>query len=267
MNIIITGRHINVSDSLREYSEKKIKKLENHFNQLIDAHVIMFSEKHDRIAEVIINGDGVQFHGREKAADFYSAIDLLFDKMDKQVTRYKEKHQAHKGPDKTMISSYDYDIEEGKQVMLNQVSNKPIDRVEAFLQMNNSKSDFMLFKLGVGQVESDLDYANKNYAVLYRDNETVKLVEIPYNRIKENRFDKGSFVEYILDVKDDSPSHPKIDFKQGNGSSINNCTITEAVDWIEKSGGKFLPFFNSESQYLNIIYRDGDDLRVMVPAF
>ncbi|HOW81332.1 MAG TPA: ribosome-associated translation inhibitor RaiA [Spirochaetota bacterium] len=98
MNITITGRHMHVSDRLREYAEKKLQKLETYFDQLIDAHIIMYVEKLEHGAEVVINGDGIQFHGREKASTLYSAIDLLFEKMEKQIMKYKEKHSQHKGP-------------------------------------------------------------------------------------------------------------------------------------------------------------------------
>ena len=70
MNITVTGRHLNVSDNLRDYAEKKIKKLERYFNQLIDAHVILAVEKLDHISEVVMNGDGVQFHGRKRRPIF-----------------------------------------------------------------------------------------------------------------------------------------------------------------------------------------------------
>src|SRR5271157_5497020 len=169
MNITVTGRHVNVSDSLREYAEKKIKKLDHYFNQLIDAHVILASEKVDHISEVVVNGDGVQFHGREKAADFYSAIDLLFEKMERQIHRYKEKHQTHKGPEKDEVAHFDISSAEGKQIVLRQVNNKPIDNVEALLQMRVDKKEFILFKKGASKIEPDLASVNKNYAVIYRD--------------------------------------------------------------------------------------------------
>src|SRR3990172_4250040 len=177
MNITVTGRHLTVSENLHDYAEKKIKKLERHFNQLIDAHVILAVEKLDHISEVVMNGDGVQFHGREKAADLYSAIDLLFEKMEKQIRRYKEKHQMHKGPEKGEMASIDFTSTEGKEIILRQVSNKPVDNIEAFLQMRIDNKDFILFKKGVGKIDADLSNGNKNYAVIYREPNGMKMIE------------------------------------------------------------------------------------------
>ncbi len=268
MNITITGRHISVSDNLKEYAEKKITKLETYFHQLIDAHIIMYVEKLDHGAEVIINGDGVQFHGREKAADLYSAIDLLLDKMEKQIVRYKEKHQTHKGPrSETPII---FDLEEGGdgfEVRLNQVSNKPIDNIEAYLQMKTEENDFILFKQGVKDMNSAIDYSNKCYAALFRTDDSIRMVEIPFEKIVEHKFEHDTFIEYDLEVVDDSPANPEIRFKKADSKSVRQMTLPEALKEMEKNGSNFIPFFNSESQYFNVIYRNGKDCEVMVPAF
>ncbi|MBN2158665.1 MAG: ribosome-associated translation inhibitor RaiA [Spirochaetes bacterium] len=266
MNITVTGRHLSVSENLREYAEKKIKKLERHFNQLIDAHIILAVEKLDHKCEVVINGDGVQFHGREKAADLYSAIDLLFEKMETQIRRYKERHQMHKGPEKGEAASINFTSNEGKQVILRQVSNKPVDNIEAFLQMRIDKRDYILFKKGVGKMEADLSSDNNNYAVIYRDLNGLKLVELPRDR-GEGGLQDERFVAYSLDIFDDSAANPKVEFKKLSSCDMMPMTLHEAIVEIEKSKKKFMPFFNVESEYINIISKNGNKYEVMVPAF
>lgn len=266
MNITVTGRHLNVSDSMRDYAEKKIKKLEKHFNQMIDAHIILAVEKLDHKAEVVMNGDGVQFHGKEKAADLYSSIDLLFEKMEKQVRRYKEKHQMHKGPEKGEGATIDFTSTQGKEVILRQVSNKPVDNVEAFLQMRMDKKDFILFKKGVNKIEEDQTLPNKNYAVIYRGAGGLRMVEVPLEA-NSNAAGADHFVAYSLDVFDDSVSSPKIEFKKIGPPDMLKLTLHEAIMEIEKTSNNFLPFFNIESEYINIIYKNGNKYEVMVPAF
>ena len=266
MNISVTGRRMNVSDSTRAYAEKKIKKLNRYFNQLIDAHIILSVEKLDHICEVLINGDGVQFHGREKAADLFSAIDLLHEKMEKQIRRYKEKHQMHKGPEKGELASIDYSEPGGTRVVLRQVSNKPVDSVEAFLQMQVDRSDFILFKKGVSKIEAEKDYANKNYAIIYRENGFLKMVEMPLEK-GEKGGKGGRFIAYELDVFDDSQTSPKIKFKKLGASDLDAFTMHEAIMAMDNSSRPFMPFFNTDSDYFNIIFRSGDRYEVMVPAF
>ncbi len=267
MNINITGRHINISNRLKEYSEKKIKKLEKYFHQLIDAHLIMYVEKLEHGAEIIINGDGIQFHGRENAADFFSSIDLLFEKMEKQIVKFKEKHSSHKNLPYDAAIPLEFETDLGKVINLYQVSNKPIDKIEAYLQMNLDKKDFILFKKGINKLESDFDYSNKSYAVMFKGNKGTKLVKILFENMKEHKIDFDNFVEYDLQVLDDSRTNPNIEFRKCPDCSIRKFTLEEAISNIEESKDPFMTFFNTESQFFNIIYKSGRDFNVLVPAF
>lgn len=267
MNITITGRHMHVSDRLREYAEKKLQKLETYFDQLIDAHIIMYVEKLEHGAEVVINGDGIQFHGREKASTLYSAIDLLFEKMEKQIMKYKEKHSVHKGPARGENPFFELTSPQGLDLRLNQVSNKPIDKIEAYLQMKVNKRDFILFKKGVDKIDSDVDYSNKDYAVIYRNKEDLRMIEIPFDKIKEHRYEYEDFVEYDLHVISDSMSNPSIEFKKAGKCSVNKMLLEEAITKLEENKSSFLPFFNVESQFFNVVYKSGKHYEVAVPAF
>lgn len=267
MKIKMTGRHIDVSERLKEYAEKRIAKLEKYFQQLIDVHLILYVEKLDHAAELIINGDSVQFHAREKAADLYSAIDLLVDKMESQIGRFKERIQSRKGHGSELEMSFDLSSDNGYEAVLTQVSNKPINDIEAFLQMRVDKRDFILFKKGVGSVDSDADYANKNYAVIYKSGDVFKMVEVPFDKNNGVEFNTESFTEYELEVKDESAANPKIDFKKGSGCGIVKLTLDEAIDSFKKSKEGYMPFYNTETRYFNILNRNGKKFKVFVPAF
>ena len=267
MKIKITGRHIDVSERLKDYAEKRIARFEKYFQQLIDIHLILYVEKLDHVAELIINGDSVQFHAREKAADLYSAIDLLIDKMDSQIIRFKERIQGRKGSGSGGDISFDFMSVKGNEAILNQVSNKPIDKVEAFLQMKINKKDYILFKKGVNDIATDADYLNKNYAVIYKSEGKFKLVEIPFEKIKGQEFNPESFDEYELDVIDESPANPRISFNKNSSCRIEKLTLDEAFEVFEKSGSSYMPFFNSDTRYFNILCKTGRRFEVLVPAY
>jgi putative sigma-54 modulation protein len=267
MNMTVTGRHIGVSDRLREYAEKKMQKLEKHFDQLVDARVTMYVEKLDHGVEVLINGDGVQFHGKEKASTLYAAIDLLVEKVEKQIVKYKEKHSQHKGPVRGENPFFETTGPEGMALRLSQVSNKPVDKIEAYLQMKLNNSDFILFKKGVGKIDSDVDFDNRNYAVIYRNNGSLKMAEVPFEKIRENKFEQDDFVEYDLVVVDDSPSNPKIEFRKNAACSVLRMSLDEAIRMLDGSKDPFLPFFNVETQFFNILYRKSGEYEIAVPVF
>ena len=267
MKIQITGRHIDVSDALRDYAEKKLSRLEKYFQQLIDTHLILYVEKLDNTAELVMNGDSVQFHAREKAADLYSAIDLLADKMEVQVTRYKEKIQTRKGHGVGDEISFDIISDRGKEALLSQVSNKPFDKIEAFLQMKLNKQNYILFKRGVAEVDGGVDFANKNYAVIYKADSGYKMVEVPFEIFTKHDAVYDRFNEYDLEIIDDSPSNPRINFNKSEAGKVVQLTLDEAFENLESSGSEYMPFFNTDTRYFNVLSRSGEKYEVLVPAF
>ncbi len=268
MKINITARKLEVSKNLREYAEKKFSRLEKYFHQLIDAHIIFSIDKLDHIAEVTVNGDGVQFYGIEKSGDMYSSVDLLIDKLEKQVVKYKEKHSSHKVVPFNEMINIEETAESGRKIKINQVSHKPLDGIGAYLEMKLNKMDFIIFKQGVMDIkENSVDYLNKNYSVLYKDGETLKMTEIPFELIQENDYDPQKFVTYTLELKKDSPVNPEITFHKIQGTSISKMTTNEAIKKIESDGAPFIAFFNTESNYFNVVYKKGNSIELMVPAF
>ena len=113
MNITITGRHLTVTQDLHEYAEKKFLKFEKYFHKTFDVDIVFSLEKVDRIVEANLLCDGTKFHGKEKAETFFSSIDLLIDKLDKQIVKSKEKHTEHKGTRNEILDSeLDSEIDE-----------------------------------------------------------------------------------------------------------------------------------------------------------
>ncbi len=267
MKITITGRHLEITPALRDYAEKKIEKLEKYFHQLIDTHVIMSVEKLDHVMELMMNGDGVQFYAVEKAGDMYSSVDLLIDKMEKQIVRYREKLSEHKVVPLRMMETVEVGSAGGVDLVLNQVSNKPKSDIEAYLEMKLSNRDFILYKKGGLDEKTDSVYASKNYAVIYKNEKGIKQVEIDFEKSKQNHFAPGSFVESDVHVESDSPAKPKIKFRKQGKCAVEKITVGEALQKMMNSEEPYMTFFNSETNYFNIIYKNGRSYEVMVPAF
>lgn len=110
MNLLLTGHHVDVSPALREYVEKKLERIVRHFDQIIDVAVILGVEqpaekdKRQR-AEVNLRVKGQVFHLDQYAEDLYAAIDLLFDKLDRQVIKHKGKLKDHRNEPAKQLSS------------------------------------------------------------------------------------------------------------------------------------------------------------------
>ena len=93
MNLQISGHHIEVTPALREYVETKLDPVIRHFDQVTGVSVVLSVEKLKQKAEVTLHVPGKDMHAEESGEDLYAAIDVLFDKLDRQVQKYKQKVQ------------------------------------------------------------------------------------------------------------------------------------------------------------------------------
>src|ERR1043165_2085613 len=91
MNLNVSGHHLDVTPALRSYVATKLERITRHFDHVIDAHVILTVDKLKQKAEVTLHVRGKELHCESEQEDLYAAIDLLADKLDRQVLRYKDK--------------------------------------------------------------------------------------------------------------------------------------------------------------------------------
>ena len=95
MNLQLTGHHLEVTPALREYIESKLARMKSHFDHVIDVKVTLRVEKLVQKVEATLHVPGNDIHAECSDENMYSAIDMLADKLDRQVLNYKEKHADH----------------------------------------------------------------------------------------------------------------------------------------------------------------------------
>ncbi len=95
MQLTLSGHHVELTDSLRNYVNEKLSKLKRHFDQVIEVKVILTVEKLRQKAEASVFVSGNQFYAEDTQEDMYAAIDGLIDKLDRQVVKHKEKSKNH----------------------------------------------------------------------------------------------------------------------------------------------------------------------------
>jgi putative sigma-54 modulation protein len=91
MNLNVSGHHLEVTPAIRTYVQSKLERIARHFDHVIDAHVILTVDKLRQKAEATLHVRGKDLHCECEQEDLYAAIDLLADKLDRQVLRYKDK--------------------------------------------------------------------------------------------------------------------------------------------------------------------------------
>jgi putative sigma-54 modulation protein len=100
MNLTISGHHLELTPAIREYVQSKLERIKRHFDHVIDVAVILAVEKlpekeKRQKAEINLRLRGKDIHVESIAEDLYAAIDILIDKLDRQVIKYKTKIQDH----------------------------------------------------------------------------------------------------------------------------------------------------------------------------
>ena len=105
MQISVTGQHIEVTTSLRDYITSKLERLERHFDQVTNVHAVLSVEKQRQKAEATIHINGATVFANAENEDMYAAIDALVDKLDRQVKKHKEKRSDHHRAESVAIKS------------------------------------------------------------------------------------------------------------------------------------------------------------------
>jgi putative sigma-54 modulation protein len=98
MAIEITGRHVSVTDSIRDYAEKRMEKVQAEFAQVDSIHVILDVQKYLHSAEVVLHAKRhIRLEARETSENMYASIDLVTEKIEAQLRRTLDKRHEHKG--------------------------------------------------------------------------------------------------------------------------------------------------------------------------
>src|SRR5512143_4000849 len=92
MNIIVNGRHLEITPALKTYAEEKVKKFERYLYDISEATVTLSIEKKYRHkAEVLLKANGVLIQAEGVTGEIYSSIDEVVEKLERQVKKYKDK--------------------------------------------------------------------------------------------------------------------------------------------------------------------------------
>ncbi len=96
MQITISGHHIDVTPALKDYVNNRLDKLGRHHDRITSTNVILSVDKLVQKAEASVHVSGKEFFANSEADDLYAAIDMLADKLDRQLIKHKEKQRSHR---------------------------------------------------------------------------------------------------------------------------------------------------------------------------
>ena len=150
MELNIRGDKITVTKSIKDYITEKMERLNKYFegSKNIKASVLIRVKNNEQIIEVTVLTSKFTLRAEEKHDDLYAAIDLVMDKLERQIRKNKTRlNDKYKNVIQFDIpSESDEEEEDLKIVKRKNIDTKPMDEEEAILQMELLNHDFFVFK-------------------------------------------------------------------------------------------------------------------------
>ncbi|MEW6213663.1 MAG: ribosome-associated translation inhibitor RaiA [Nitrospirota bacterium] len=148
MNIIVTGRNLEVTPALKKYVEGKIKKFDRYLSNIAEAIVMLSIEKYRHKVEILLKVNGVLIQAEGITGEIYSSIDGVVEKLKRQVKKYKEKLVSHRKHEvktsETQLKAIAV-AETGRIIKNKRFELKPMSPDEAAMQMELLDKEFFIF--------------------------------------------------------------------------------------------------------------------------
>ncbi len=95
MQINLSGHHVEINESLRNYVKTKFLRLQRHFDKITNTEVLLIVENSVQKSEAKVHVAGADIFAAAESEDMYASIDSMTDKLDRQLIKYKEKSRDH----------------------------------------------------------------------------------------------------------------------------------------------------------------------------
>lgn len=173
MNIVITGRHFNVTDPIKKHANEKISKLDKFLSKIIEVHAILTVEKDRHTAELTAIGKDMKVTAVETTSDMYVSIDMAVMSLEKQLKKLHDKVKEHRGKRVQKIKERalrftsiltDYLSKRSEPrpasgiVERKSIPEKPMSLDEAVEELKVSKNEFLVFR----------EFENNTVNVIYK---------------------------------------------------------------------------------------------------
>lgn len=160
MKVTVYAKNIELTDALKNTVERKVSKLSKYFGSEVEAKATLSVQKNRQKIEVMIPFNGVYLRGEEATEDMYKSIDLVEEKLERQIRKQKTKLAKRNSYNSLKFASID-SLEDGSEdkkiVKTKRFDVKPMNAEEAVLQMELIGHNFFVFQ------DSDTDQLNVVY--------------------------------------------------------------------------------------------------------
>lgn len=151
MHTSVTFKNLDSSETLKSYVGDKLDRFDKYLYNPAEANVVLSVEKFRHMAEISIIGDRLNIYGKESTDDMYSAIDMVLDKLEKQIKKNKQKNRKHRSGSKSRTKvlptedTLHTEDEAARNIIVRNIDYKPMDVEEAVMQMDLVNDNFLVF--------------------------------------------------------------------------------------------------------------------------
>jgi putative sigma-54 modulation protein len=161
MKIDITGRQIEITPAIRDFTVEKLRKLEKLLDGPMDVHVVLAVEKHRHLAEIQVKSRTAVLSGTAETGDLYASIGEVADKLERQALKHKEKVTEKKRREGTRVPEAVAALETGRSATVEDGAReelptrilesrryrlKPLSAEDAVMELEATGEDILVYR-------------------------------------------------------------------------------------------------------------------------
>ena len=152
MQVAYTGRNIEVTSAVRDFTEAHLRKIRKILGEAIHVHMTLTVQKHRQIAEIHLHSRSLDINGLEETSDMYASINAVLEKAERQALKHKgkkitRKRHAASRPSSNSASSKNRPPSQGPRVIKStSFAAKPMTVEEAVQEVNGGDGNFLVFR-------------------------------------------------------------------------------------------------------------------------
>jgi len=148
----MTFRHMEATNAIKDYTENKLEKVKKFVQEPLDIHVVFSKERFKYLVEINLSGNKIDIHAEDRNEDLYAAIDLVMDKVEKQLRRLRDRKKQKKSPNHShafKLAILSSEIDQGKKrpriIKSKAFVATPLSVSEAMDELDGDSKDFLVF--------------------------------------------------------------------------------------------------------------------------
>lgn len=265
----VTGKNVRISKNVRAHIASKMQNIKVQADKIIDANIICEHIRGEYTVEGTITLGKKVFHGKEKAKDLYVAIDAMFQKIERDVLKLKEKRvdkSQRVVKDKSSLAIED--IEETYNIVNAGIYEKPLDEFDAAIHFKTEKKPYFAY-LPIKQGEDMYSIKIGHYPVFLFRESNGSYSEISFT--EDIEAPKGKYLDQIGDWQIEElivTEANNVDTGKKEQYDIKEFNVSEAVNYlVENKDDKYIVYINSITDQAEALYKESAGTFVLIRMF